>query len=356
MTSRWRASTPGWGFALLVSLGISQACTSSPAVTVPPAPVPVVTFQAVTLGPATPDLLPYDENAAGDLLAGSSRQGYVVFRRGPDGRFEPHRNFAVGHELPADILYGEAVFGDEGTSIFAAGLGRGLVHLSNEGARWLTMEEGLRGRDIWHVWRHPATGHLWLVFRPLPFRDSKGGIQRFDGFRAVGFTALSERAYATINDLLYHPERGTVLTAGVAGVLEFDAAGRFERRSFQRAAGLAYDPGSKTVVAVGGTVERWDGGRFQPVLFRVDHPRHPPGTFALPPALDIAIDRRGDWFILYPEGHLLHLSSAGAFLRLLDIADGVPRSAQQLLYLRVSDQLAIGSTREGMVLLAAEEI
>lgn len=354
-------------FSLLLCCGLVAACTSrgsvpavlrgGPTVTqtvdqpVNQALIPMVS-QTVSSTVASPDLLPYDENAAGDLLAGSSRQGYIVFRRGADGRFEPHHSFRTGNELPTGLLYGEAVFAVDGASIFAAGLGRGLVHLTADGVHLLTMEEGLRGRDIWHVWRHPASGQLWLVYRPLPLPNARGGIHRFDGLREVSFTALGEGAYATINDLLHHPQRGTVFTAGVAGVLEFDAEGRFERRSTQPAAALAMDPASGSMVAVGGAVERWDGERFQPVFFQIVDPRHPPGTFALASALDIAIDRRGEWFILYPEGHLLQLSPAGMFRRLFQPEEGIPPSAQRLLYLRVSDQLAIGSTHHGMVLMA----
>ncbi|MCP4657932.1 MAG: hypothetical protein GY856_21195 [bacterium] len=306
-------------------------------------------------GPLAADLLPYDESARGELLTGSARRGFAVLGRGAGGRWEPRRVFAAGRELPGDLLWGEAVFGVDGKSIVGAGLGRGLVWLEGDPGRWLSPAEGLRSRQIWHLWRHPVSDHLWIVYPPLPLRDARGGIQWLDGSQEVRFIPLAERAYATINDLVYMPERGTVFAAGVAGVLEFDGEGRFERRSRHRVAALARDPASGVAVAVGGTVERWDGTRFAPLFFRLEHPRHPAGSFALASALDVAVDRRGRWHILYPEGHLLRLGPDGELPRLFDFEDGVPRSAQRLLYLRSSDQLAVGSTKEGMMLLATGE-
>jgi hypothetical protein len=137
-------------------------------------------------------------------------------------------------------------------------------------------------------------------------------------------------------------------------VLELDASGGFTRRSHNRATALARDPVSGTVFAVGATVERWNGSRFEPVWFRLQHPRRPAGSFALPPALDAAADARGRLHVLYPEGHLATLTGDGELLRLLDFEDGVPRTAQRLLYLRAADRLAVGSLREGLVLLAPD--
>jgi hypothetical protein len=214
------------------------------------------------------DLVPYDENAAGELLVGSSRQGFAVLGRDGAGRWSPRRSYASGRELPPGILWGEAVFGDGGDdggdTVVGVGLGRGLVWLDGGPPRWLEAEEVLRGRQIWHLWRHPENGHLWVVYPPYPFRDASAGIQWLDGGREVGFVPLEERAYATLADLLHMPARGTVFSAGVAGVLELDASGGFTRRSHNRATALARDPVSGIVL---GWLRERSGGLLAPTLF-----------------------------------------------------------------------------------------
>jgi hypothetical protein len=105
------------------------------------------------------------------------------------------------------------------------------------------------------------------------------------------------------------------------------------------------------VVAVGTAIERWDGQRFQPVLFLVNHPRVPPGQFALRPAKDIAIDSGGNWHILFPDGVILTMDSSGRVHQLLDFEDGLPRSAQKLFSFTPSNTLVVGTSEEGLVFL-----
>ena len=305
-------------------------------------------------GVIRPDLFPLDRDREGRLLVGSAHGGFAVLERAADGRWGIRSSYAAGREIPDGRLYGDATFAPETGDIYAAALGHGLLRLSSDSTRLLTTDHGLRADRIWHVWRHPETEVLWLVYPPYPFRSgSLAGIQLYGDGTEVAFVPLEDKTLATINDLLFVPERGTVFTAGAVGVLEFHNDGRFERKSVNLAAGLARNPRTGTIVAVGTAVERWDGQRFQTVFFRADHPRRLPGKFFLRPALDVAIDDRGRWHILYPDGYLVTMDSEGRVIRLLDYEDGVPRTAQKLLHLGNARTLAVGSAAEGMVFIEA---
>jgi|GEM_PF-2902036 len=298
-----------------------------------------------------PDLVPFDQNAAGDLLVGSATGGFAVLRKPTNGEPQIIRTFTVGREIPDQGLCGEAIFDPQRRAIFAVHLKQGLLRF-DDSIQLLTAEQGLKRTGIWHILRHPKSGLLWLVYPPFPFRGQSGaGIQFYDGISGGRFIPLEDQTLATIGDLLYVPERGTVFTAGAVGVLEFYDDGRFERRSVNLVSGIDRDPKTGEVVVVGTAIERWDGQRFQPVLFRADHPRLSPGKFYLRPAKDIAIDSRGKWHVLFPEGYLLTMDAKGNVSRVLDYEDGVPKTSRKLLYHAASNSLAVGTESEGMIFI-----
>ncbi|MCI0724619.1 MAG: hypothetical protein L0338_37490 [Acidobacteria bacterium] len=308
--------------------------------------------QVFVTGPIQPDLVPLDQNEAGDLLVGSATGGFAVLGEQGNRHGEIIRSFAVGREIPYQGLCGEAVFDPQRRAIFAVHLRQGLLRFDDNTVQLLTTRDGLKRTGIWHLLRHPKSGLLWLIYPPYPFRGpSGGGIQFYDGSSGGTFVPLPDQTVATIGDLLYVPERGTVFTAGAVGVLEFYENGRFERRSVNLVSGIDRNSRTGEIVVVGTAIERWDGRRFQPVLFRVNHPRLPAGKFYLRPARDIAIDTRGDWHVLFPGGYLLTMDAQGNVKRLLDYEDGVPRSSRKLLYHAASSSLAVGTESEGMIFI-----
>jgi len=304
-------------------------------------------------GPIRPDLNPVDRDGQrGRILLSSGTGGLTVLEPKPGGNFAILHSLGAGREIPAG-LYGDAAFDGSGVLLHAAVRSTGLLRVFNDRRyEMLATAQGLHRNDVWRLLRHPQTGFLWLLFPPrMPGQRTGGGIQIYAGRSDAHFIALPDENLATIGDLLFVPERGTVFAAGMAGVLEFHNDGRFERLSSRPVAALDRDARTGAVVAAGTALERWDGKRFQAITSIVQHPRFPPRQFYLRPATSLTIDGRGHWHVLHPGGYLITRDSEGRPLRVADWEDGIPVSAQTVVYEPASDCIIVGSSEEGVVFL-----
>jgi hypothetical protein len=95
----------------------------------------------------------------------------------------------------------------------------------------------------------------------------------------------------------------------------------------------------------------WFRKRFRPVLFSLRHPRWPSGRFAPGSPIDLAIDRRGAWHVLYPGGVLAILHPDSAVAEILDPEDGVPPTALRLLAHPKTGEVFVGSDGEGVAIV-----
>jgi hypothetical protein len=166
---------------------------------------------------------------------------------------------------------------------------------------------------------------------------------------------IAGREAATVARRLEVPERDSVFAATRAGALEIRADGTWERRSVDAASSIARDPASGTIGVVGARVERWDGARFQPVLFSLQHPRWARGKLGAGSPIDLAIDGRGTWHVLYPGGVIALLRPDAGAADILDPEDGIPPTAVRLLADPRTGEVFVGSDGEGVAIVGATE-
>src|SRR5260370_11103875 len=161
---------------------------------------------------------------------------------------------------------------------------------------------------------------------------------------------MQGRGSATSGRWIEVSERNLVFAATPAGVVEIRGDGSVPSSSPTPAPSIAQGAGLGPVVAVGSTVERWDGQRFVPVFYRVDHPRWQKGGYQSGSPIDTAICRSA-WYILYKGGILVVLNAQGQFLNILDSEDGIPATAQRLLADHGTGEIFFRSTRESLVIV-----
>jgi hypothetical protein len=162
------------------------------------------------------------------------------------------------------------------------------------------------------------------VFEPSDFRDE----------------------YGTVADWIQPPEGSGVWAATKAGIVRLE---RDLSKQLSRFSVVSLDKNGGSVVAVGAAIEAWDGTRFRPVLFRVNHPRYPAGDYSPGQAFDVAIDAGGRFLVLYSTGVLVAVDRERGTSEVLDQEDGVPTSTRKILYLAEDDTFLCGSETEGMV-------
>ncbi len=163
---------------------------------------------------------------------------------------------------------------------------------------------------------------------------------------------VDNRNVATVGRWVEVPERGSVFAATRAGVVEISEDGTFTRLSRNSASSIARAHRTGSIGAVGSAIERWDGSRFVPVVFRADHARWPRGQYYPGSPIDLAIDGAGRWYLLYSGGVLLFLGSDGRFLGLMDPEDGIPPTAGRLLAHPTTGEIFVGSRTEGVVVIS----
>ena len=195
-------------------------------------------------------------------------------------------------------------------------------------------------------------GDIWAVHLPLPFgADARSSLQMIHAGQIARTVEIAGREAATVSRWLEVPDRGSVFAATRAGALEIRADGTWESRSSDAASSIARDPASGTIGVVGARVERWDGARFQPVLFSLRHPRWAGGRLGPGSPIDLAIDGSGTWHVLYPGGVLALLRPDAGAADILDPEDGVPPTAVRLLTEPRSGDVFVGSDGEGVAIV-----
>ena len=296
------------------------------------------------------DALPMDvDPATGRVLLSSYSQGLAALEREKSGRWRAVENLRPEHELPGG-LFGDAQYTSTG-GVSVIIHSQGLLQLENKRMTLLGPADGLYST---HLLRLLAlrSGEIWFSHTPMPFGKGAGAaLQMVQNGKVIHTVEIPDRNLATIGRWIEVPERKSVFAATRAGVVEFHKDGTVTRLSRNSASSIARDPHTGLIGAVGTAVERWDGERFIPVLFRVDHPRWPRGRFYAGAPIDLAIDRDGTWYLLFREGILVLLDSEGNFVGLMDPEDGIPPTARRLLAHPATGDIFVGSSGEGPVVV-----
>lgn len=310
------------------------------------------------------DALPYDAQPPSPtgparVLWSSRSRGLVELTESGDGphrRWALHRQLQAGRELPPG-QYGPVAYGPA-DELLALIHGEGLLRIPPAPAtpRLLGPEQGLHSRLPLRLLVRDL-GEIWVSYTPTPIRPGSP-VQVLQGDRVVTEIPLRQNEMASIGKWLEIPWEGAglgpVLAATRAGVLALggeEDGGQVVRHSTATATAVAWDPTTETLLAVGSSILRWRDGRFQPLLFGIDHPRVEPGRFVPGTPRDLALDRRGRAYLLYPDGLVVLLDEEGGFLGILDREDGVPSTARRLLAHPATGDVWIGSAAEGPVIV-----
>ena len=298
--------------------------------------------------------LPMDEDPiTGRILLSSYSNGLALLERGKDGRWRAVENLRPEHELPSG-LFGDAQFiSTGGVSVIMHS--QGLLQVKNNQVILIGPADGLYSRHLLRLLSY-RLGETWLSYTPMPFGSNAGAaLQVLQGDKVVRTIKIGDRNLATIGRWIGVQERKSIFAATRAGVVEIDEDGTITRLSKNSASSIARDSNSGVIGAVGTAIERWDGKRFSPVLFRVDHPRWQKGEFYTGAPIDLAIDKTGTWYVLFRDGILALLDSEGHFLNLLDPEDGIPPTAQRLLAHSVTGDIFVGSSSESLFVIARHD-
>jgi hypothetical protein len=284
------------------------------------------------------------------VLFSSHRAGLAELVRRPDASWFLARRWLAGDEIPVGS-YGPAVY-EAGGGIAVILRSRGIVRIGEEGWALLSTDAGLAAPDLLNLLAL-RSGVLLAAVGTSPFAPAgEADLQVIEGNRVSASYRFGERRGGAIGDLLEMADRGTVWAATAMGVFEVGRDGSPQRLSQYATTALAREPRTGAVGAVGSTVERWEGERFVPVLFRIDHPRAVGGGYAPGHPVDLAIDSAGRWVLLYSNGAIVLLDASGNFLGVLDAEDGIPATSRRLLAVPAAREVLVGSGHEGTVSLA----
>lgn len=296
---------------------------------------------------------PTDANMeTGRVLLSSYDQGLIELSLDPAGEWRPVRLLRPGRELP-DGFFGKAQYAAPG-SMYGIVHSQGLLQINDGETTLLDPDGGLHSPHLLNILTLRG-GDVWLAFTPMPFGAFGGpALQVVRDGRIVQTLELADSGLATIGDWVEVAERDSIFAATRAGVVEIRADGDMTKLSKNAASSIARNPDTGVIGVAGTTIERWEGERFIPVLFRVDHPRWPKGQFPAGSIVDLAIDRTGAWYLLYSGGIVAVLDSEGRFLDLLDPEDGIPPTARQLLAHPTTGDVFVGSNGEGLVIVSPD--
>lgn len=296
------------------------------------------------------DSLPMDVNAAtGEVLFSSYSAGLTELQRHGEEEWHPRALPQGGTQLP-NGHFGDAQFTRNG-GIAAVLYSRGLLLLGKKEVQVLGPKEGLYSTNLFRVLTLHS-GELLVAYAPLPFGpESQGAIQLLKDTEIAQTFKMPDRGSATIGRWIEVPERKSVFAATPAGVVEIRGDGSVATISPNPASSIARSPDFGSIGAVGSTIERWDGQKFVPVFYQVDHPRWPKGAYQPGSPIDVTIDSNNMWYILYKGGVLAVLNQDEQFLNILDAEDGIPATAQRLLAIPGIGKVFVGSTAEGVVIV-----
>lgn len=298
-------------------------------------------------GGLPPDALPMDvAPRTGRVLLSSRARG--LFELDSDGGSEWRLVRASRAGPSPESRFGDAVYTGPGSA--AALVAPEGVLLWNDGIEMLGEAAGLPSRRLARIlWRD--AGELWVATPPTVSRQ-KATIHVLRGGSVARRLEIEGGDTGTISDWVSVPERSSVFAATRAGVVEITADGSFRRLSAYGASAIARDAVTGAVGAAGTAVSRWSGERFEPVLFGLRGPRL--GSFTAGSPIDLAIDPRGFWYLLFQGGVLARLRPGEEALEVLDPEDGIPTTALALLAHPETGVLFVGSAQEGVVVVRPE--
>jgi hypothetical protein len=312
----------------------------------------LLTFCPTGIGPIVTDALPMAvQNDTGRVLLSSYSYGLLELVRDKQGDWQVGRTYRPGDRLPVGN-YGEAGY-TATREIAAIAHSQGVVHVGDRPAVFVAADELLSQYAMRLLVRRE--GDIWLAYTPMPFNASPGGIQLLREGRVVRTVAIPNKSLSTIGRWVEVSKRNSVFAATRAGVLEILEDGSIHRRSRYSTTSIAYDEWTGTIGAVGSAIERWNGQQFEPVWFRIDHPRWPSGKFIPGTPIDLAIDRTGIWYLLYNNGLVIVLDLKTDSAVLLDAEDGIPFTARRLLAHPATGEIFVGSASEGIVVIAPSD-
>jgi hypothetical protein len=281
------------------------------------------------------------------VLLTSHRAGLREIDSPDDGPPSVRRVLRPGKDVP-DGVFGDAKYLTDGT-IVAALLSKGVLRIDDRTTRLFEPKDGLRSAEVLRI-LPTKSGDAWISHLPMPFgQSSSGALQLLSGTRITRTVRLDDRNTATVGGAIQRPENTGLMLATAAGVIEIGSDGSLKRMSSNTVSSIARNAAGNTIGVVGTSVERWDKTRFLPVVFRVEHPRWPAGRFVAGSPIDLAIDLRGFWYVLYGGGVLAVLEENGRFAGLLDSEDGIPATATRVLALPWRSGCLVGSSQEGLV-------
>ncbi len=300
------------------------------------------------------DSLPMDVNATtGAVLFSSYSAGLAELQKYDTEEWHFRALLQGGRQL-RDGHFGDAQFTNDG-GLAAVLYSSGLLLADDKETRVLGPAEGLYSTNLFRLLTL-RSGQLWVAYTPLAFgRESQGAIQLLKGKEIAQTFKMPDRGSATIGRWIEVPERNCVFAATPAGVVEIRGDGTVATMSPNPASSIARSPVLGLIGAVGSAIERWDGQKFVPVFYQVEHARWPMGTYQPGSPTDIAIDSNGMWYVLYRGGVLVILNRQGRFFNLLDSEDGVPATAQRLMAIPGTGDVVIGTMGEGVVIVDARE-
>ena len=294
-----------------------------------------------------------DERSA---LVSSPRHGVIRLERISEqwqetGRWAPGSELTLGEDgdaaksLPPGV-YGPAVCAPGG-DIHVVLRSQGIVTIGSAGRRWIDPTAARSRPHILGVTRDDD-GSMWVATGSTPATPGSGGVRRYGGPRKQESFPLPDLQAEPTGSMLRGPT-GAWWVATRAGIVETQPkAPRMRLVSAQRVQTLFVNkarPGAVAVVGV--TVERWTGKRFEPVLFGIPTPeKGPPPVLGHP--IDVVIDNRGAWVILYSSGRIVLLDERGGSPRILD--DLHAPAARKLIHLSKTDEILLGTGAEGVFL------
>ena len=286
------------------------------------------------------DALPMQANAGGTrVLLSAPSLGLLELARGPDG-WRTAQQWRTGTELPQGVT-GPAAYSGDG-EVIAVMLSQNLLRLRpGRAAQALALKDGAVLSSPLDV--ATAPGGVWVASGATPFSNTGAGLHFIATDGSTRFVPLPDKQVQPSGRLLTWPD-GRVWVGTRIGIVEAGPLGTSRRVSGDRVEALYRDAAHGFLGAVGATVQHWDGERMQPVLFAAT-PRpkgHP---------IDLTIDDAGRWLILYSGGQLVLLDDKREFVATLGVAFGIPPSSRRLLYLPKTQELLIGTAREGVFML-----
>ena len=297
------------------------------------------------------DALPFDVADDGRVLLVSAQAGVYELSGPGDGAivlrsWQPQAT-APGQALPTGV-YGAAAY-TSAPDIAVVVQSTGVFRSRSGVGDWLPMVAMATPAQLLGL-AAQADGALWVSLGATPALAA-AAVHRYPADASPPWVMSIQGAAFEPSSRLLLDRQGRVWVGSRAGVLQLGADGRITPLSSNAVHSLFGNrEHPEWVAAVGSSIERWTGERFEPVPFAL--PAQAAAPYApLAHPVDVVIDNRGRWSILYANGAIVLLDAQARFERILGYNEGVPASACKLLHITASDEVLIGSRSEGLFVL-----